>query len=107
MNKKKKNIFLKLIGMLFVFYLIIYIVNLSGYYERLIRDRVSITDKGIKNFEEKVKNGEEIDITNFLNNEKKDYSNKVTKVGEYLTYSVDNVVTNGIGVIKNIINTLF
>ena len=81
MNKKKKSsIFLKILGVLFVVYIALFIANMSGYYESKIRDEVTITDEGIKEFEEKVQNGEEIDITSFLNKDRVDYSSNKSKI---------------------------
>ena len=47
----------------------LYIANMSGYYESKIRDRVTITEEGIKEFEEKVKNGDKIDTNSWLGDE--------------------------------------
>ena len=67
---------LKILGFLFIIYIALFIANMSGYYESKIRDQVIVTEEGIKEFEEKIQNGEEIDITSFLNNEREDYSSK-------------------------------
>ena len=71
MNKKKKNnIILKILGVLFVIYMALFIANLSGYYESKIRENVIVTEEGIKEFENAVQNNESIDVTSFLKNER-------------------------------------
>lgn len=107
MNKKKGNIILKILGILFVIYMGLFIANMSGYYESKIRDKVVVTDEGIKEFERKVQNGEEVDVTSFLNNERVDYSNTMSNFGDNLTNRIENVVSNGMKVFADIIKSLF
>ena len=108
MNKKKKGtIFLKILGVLFIIYIALFIANMSGYYESKIRDEVIVTNEGIKEFEEKVKNGEEIDITSFLNKERVDYSSNMSNIGDSLTSSFENVISYGANIVTNIFKSLF
>lgn len=107
MRKKKKHVVLKILGMLFVIFMALYIANMSGYYESKIRDRVIITEEGIKQFEEKVSMGEEIDITSFLNTDREDYSSNMSNLGDTVTSSIESIVENGFAVVKNIFNSLF
>ena len=95
-KKKKEKIVLKLLGVLFVIYMALFIANMSGYYESKIRDRVVVTENGIKEFEEKVKSGEEIDITSFLSNE-----------GDNLTNGIESFVSGGMEVVSGILKSLF
>lgn len=107
MRKKKNNVVLKVLSILFVVFMALFIANMSGYYESKIRDRVIMTDEGIKKFEEKISNGEEIDITSFLNTEREDYSSNMSNLGDNVTASIEGFVTGGIDVLKNILNSLF
>lgn len=107
MRKKKKNVFLKLLAVLFVIFMALFIANMSGYYESKIRDRVIITEEGIAKFEEKVSNGEEIDITSFLNTDREDYSSNMSNLGDTITEGFESFVVSGLDVAKNIINSLF
>lgn len=106
-KRKKVNIIIKILGCLFIVYIALFIANMSGYYESKIRDQVIVTDKGIKEFEEKVKNGEEIDITSFLKKDREDYSNNVSSLGEKVTSGVENIVVDGIEILGDIIKSLF
>lgn len=107
MKKKKINPVLKTLGCLFVIYVALFIANISGYYEGKIRDRVIITEEGIKKFEEKVQNGEDIDITSFLNSERVDYSSGMSNLGDNVTASIENVVVNGMNFVADILKSLF
>lgn len=107
MKKKKTNPFLKILGCLFVIFMALYIANMSGYYEGKVRDRVIITEEGIKEFEEKVQNGETIDITSFLDNEKIDYSSSMSNLGDNVTESIESVVVNGMNFVSDILKSLF
>ena len=107
MKKKKNNPILKIIGVLFIIFIALFIANMSGYYEGKIRDRVIITEDGIKEFEEKVQNGEEVDITSFLNSERIDYSSKMSNLGDGVTESIENFVSSGADFVFDILKSLF
>lgn len=108
MNKKKKgSIFLKILGVLFLIYIALFIANMSGYYESRVREQVTITDEGIKEFEEKVQNGEEIDITSFLKTEREDYSSNMSNLGDNLTSGLENIISSGAQIVSNLFKSLF
>lgn len=107
MNKKKKNIFGKVLVVLFIIYFALYIASESGYYESKIRESVTITENGIKEFEEKIQNGEEIDINSFLKTERIDYTSPLSNLGETVVIGIESVVTKGFKVTKNILKSLF
>ena len=66
-----------------------------------------VTAEGIKEFEERVKNGEDVDITSFLNTEREDYSSKMSNLGDKLTTGVENFVTTGAKYVGKIFKSLF
>lgn len=107
MRKKKPNIFLKILSVLFVIFIALFIANMSGYYESKIRDRVIIAEEGIKKFEEKISNGEEIDITSFLNTDRDDYHSNMSNLGDLFTQNFESIVIGGLDIAKNVINSLF
>lgn len=55
-----------------------YIISESGYYEYTMQQRTVITNEKIKEFEEDIKNNENIDLKEYLDKEQNDYSNKFT-----------------------------
>lgn len=107
MKKKKPNLFFKILGGLFIVFIALFIANKSGYYEGKVRDKVTITEEGIKKFEEKVQNGEEIDISSFLRTDTVDYSSNMSNLGDNLTSSLEVIVEKGFGIATNILKSLF
>lgn len=61
-----------------VLFIVSYIVSETGYYKYSLRRRMVITSDRIKEFEEDIKNNENIDIKNYLDDDRVDYSNKIT-----------------------------
>lgn len=106
-NKKNNCIPLKILGVFFLIYIALFIANLSGYYESQIRENTIVTEEGIKAFEEKVQNGEEIDVTSFLNKEREDYSSKMSTLGDNITSNVENFVAKSMSFITDIVKSLF
>ena len=107
MDKKKNNIFLRIIGILFVIFMGLFIANMSGYYESKIHDKMIVTEQGIKEFEETIKRGDEIDIDSFLNNSRVDYSSKMSNLGDKLTNSLEGLVDEGAKILTAILKSLF
>lgn len=75
MNKTIIKLFLLIIGIAFV---CAYLVSSSGYYEYTMQQRTIITNEKIKQFEADIKNNENIDLKDYLEEEEIDYSNKFT-----------------------------
>ena len=105
--KKKPNYFLRVIAIFFIIFIALFIANMSGYYESKIREKVIVTEEGIKEFEEIVERGEEIDLKSFLNNSRVDYSSKMSKIGDHVTNSLDGIVNEGAKIITDILKSLF
>jgi len=72
---KNKTVNLIIIIIVFIF-LCSYFVSYSGYYEYQLQERTILTNEKIKEFENDIKNNENIDIKEYLDNEEIDYSNK-------------------------------
>ena len=96
---KNKTFQIILIVILIIFICSYYISN-SGYYEYHMQSKTILTNEKIKEFEEDVKNNENIDIKTYLNNEELDYSNKITN----LMYNISN---SGNKITRKCIQALF
>ncbi len=107
MKKKKLHPILKILICLFIVYIALFIANISGYYEGKIKDEVIVTEEGIKEFEEKVQNGEEIDITAFLKNDRVDYSSSMSNLGDNLTSGIEVFITDGMKFVSDVVKSLF
>lgn len=107
MKKKKSRYFFKTLFWLFVVFIALIIAYESGYYETKAHNRATLTSEAIKKFESDVKNGQVVDLSNYLKEEKKDYSSGVTKIGNKISNSVSEVMTKGISGLFNALKGLF
>lgn len=107
MKPKKNNwfmLFLKVSGVLF---LILYIMLENGYYETKLSKKVSLTEENIRKFEEDVKNNKIVDISNYNIEDEKDYSNRISRLGQKMTDSVGKVIIKGASGVVDILKSLF
>jgi hypothetical protein len=95
-NKKKNNWFLKIIGILFFVFIIIYCLRLSGYYEAKMHDKSVYTSKQIQKFEEDIKDGKEVDVKEYLPKTDKNYANVLTKTSDKIDHFVNKIMSSGI-----------
>ena len=63
-----------------IVYVMAYMISSSGYYEYTMQQRTVITNEKIKEFEEDVKNRENIDLKDYLEEEEVDYSNRFSNL---------------------------
>ena len=105
--KKKRNWFLRLLFVLFIVFLGLYIASVSGYYETQVGNKVALTEEAIRDFENDVLEGKNVDIKTYLQEDNKDYSNTFTDMGDRFSESVQKILTDGIGGIWDAIKVLF
>ena len=97
MKKNKKNIIYKFIfSLFFVSFLVIYFSELTGYYEYHNYQKTALTGEHIKKFEEDVRNGNEVDINEYLIVNNKKYNNTLSKLASKLSDSISKLVHNGV-----------
>lgn len=97
MKKDKKNKIYKFIFWLFFMsFLVIYFSELTGYYEYQNYQKASLTEEQIKKFEEDVKNGNEIDINEYLIINNKKYNNTLSKLASKLSDGISKFVNSGV-----------
>ena len=75
-NKSLKYI----ISLIIIIFVSSYYVSNSGYYEYHMQEKTILTNEKIKEFEEDVKNNNNIDIKNYLAYEEVDYTNKLSNL---------------------------
>lgn len=75
---KKESIFKFILLCFIICFLVILFAGKTGYYEKKLRDNSILTEEQIKKFEEDLKNGKNVDISNYVINENKDYTTKLT-----------------------------
>ena len=88
---------------LFIVFIVIYISYSNGYYEYELHKRVELTNEQIEKFESDVRNNENIDVNDYVNNTIDDYSNTFSDVGASFSSFTSKYVKEGInGVFKMI-----
>lgn len=107
MKKKKRNWFLRILTMLFLVFIALFIISETGYYEAKVNRSVALTSDAIKQFEEDIINGKEVDIITYIDNDEKDYSNFFTKAGDKISSATEKLLTEGFTGIWDIIKILF
>ncbi len=103
----KKAIYL-LFLILFIIFICIFSASSSGYYEYSNNKRTVFTEDKIKQFEKDVEKGKNVNIKDYLETNSKDYTNKVTNMGDGLSNlindSVNFVLKGGFKIIEKMIN---
>lgn len=93
---KKESIFKFILLCFIICFLVILFAGKTGYYEKKLRDNSILTGEQIKKFEEDIKNGKSVDISNYVINENKDYTTKLTSdvysVSLKLEKTIDKIV---------------
>ncbi|MBQ3021151.1 MAG: hypothetical protein IJD92_02865 [Bacilli bacterium] len=104
-KKKKNNLILKILLVLFIIYFCLYLMNNLGYYN-INSKNVVLTNEKIKEFEDDIKNGENIDIKNYIN-DNINYKNTYSNLGYNLSLGIDNIFNKGIKKVSKIFKKLF
>lgn len=105
--KKKRNIFKSLLVISFIIFMGLFISSQSGFYEAKLSNKVALTDEAIKRFENDVSEGKVVDVSNYVLEEKKDFSNKCTDIGEGISDAITKLLTEGISGAWDAIKVLF
>jgi hypothetical protein len=98
--EEKKKIVTKILWRCFIILLIaftaLYLSEATGYYEYEQHKNMVLTSEKIKEFEQDVKDGKNIDIENYVATKEKDYSSSVSNLGLDISSSIDSFVTDGL-----------
>ena len=107
MEKKKNNYFGLILGSLFIVFVAFIIAYNSGYYEANISRKSKITEEKLQEFEQDVKDGKEIDVKNYIENDYVDYSSSMSKLGNKLSSSIDSFMDSGFNDFFKLLEKLF
>lgn len=105
-NKKSKYFFRTLKVLFFIFVALI-IAYESGYYETKAHNRTVMTKSAMEQFEHDLEQGQLVDIKDYLKEEKVDYSNSVTKIGNKVSSGISDFMTKGLSGIFDALKGLF
>ncbi len=106
-KNKKAKIFFRILFMFFLVYVALIIAYESGYYETKSSNKAVLTKEAMERFESDLENGKLVDVKDYLVEDHKDYSNKVTKIGNKITDSVSGFMTKGISGLFDALKGLF
>ena len=99
---KKTKIFFKVFFVVcFVSFLTFYVSLQSGYYEYNSRRKMTFTKEQIERFESDVKNGNSVDINEYLVNTDKDYQNKISRFTLGISNNISKYMRHGINLVFN------
>lgn len=99
-----KSIFKLIIIIIFIAFLTLYFSQKSGYFEYEQYKKTSFTKEQIQRFEQDIKDGKEVDITNYLDNDDNNYSNKISNLGLSLSKGIEKTIKSGIGKVLDLLN---
>ena len=81
---------------LFVSFLALYISEGTGYYEYEIHKKVTLTEEKIKQFEQDVKDGKQIDVKDYLEEPNYQYNNSLSDAALHISEGIGDFVKSGI-----------
>lgn len=107
MKDRKNNWFMLFLKISVAIFFILYIMLENGYYETKLSKQVTLTEENIRKFEADVRNNKIVDIDNYKIEEEKNYSNKISRLGQKVTDSVGKVIIEGTSKLVDILKSLF
>lgn len=90
-HKKLLKFFSCFIILIFLFS---YFVEVSGYYEYNLQSKKNLTEDQIKQFENDVKAGKDIDLDSYLKDTTIDYSNRLTRTTSDVSIKLNQYLKN-------------
>jgi hypothetical protein len=109
-NEKSKKIaskiFWKFFLMLLIGFTALYISEATGYYEFEQYNKKILTEEKIKQFEEDVSNGKNIDINDYVISNETNYESKISKIGNKISKKVEKTVSGGLETTFNFLNNM-
>ena len=88
---KKHKLVNFIITIIFLAYVASYYIANSSYYEYQLQERTVLTNEKIREFEEDVRNGQNIDVKDYVVDEYVDYSNKISNLVYNFSDSANNI----------------
>ena len=90
---EKTKIFKFIFIVLLLLYLSLYFTGVSGYYEYKNYKKMSLTEEQIIKFEEDVKAGKDVNVEDYIVEEKKDYNNKIANAGKKISFTISGILS--------------
>lgn len=110
-DKKKRKLLAKIMRRIFFCLLIgfsaLYISEATGYYEFEQHKKVTLTESKIKQFENDVASGKNINIEDYIDEKEISYQNVPSTLGNNLSEQIGNIVSGGLESTFNFLGELF
>ncbi len=81
---------------LFAVFITIFMSNKYGYYEYRKHEQVTLTQEQIKQFEQDIKDGKNVELENYLSNTNKNYQTNFSQIGLNLSNTIADTIKNGV-----------
>ena len=94
--EKRYKIFKWSFTMLFIIFMTLYFSQLTGYYEYQNYQKMIMTEEQIKQFEQDIKDGLEVDIKDYTVNAVRNYDNSFSNLGLNLSKIISGVVEDSV-----------
>lgn len=97
-DKKKlcNKIFSRIFLALFIAFLAIYVSSATGYYEFEQHNKMVLTEEKIREFEQDVADGKEVDIKNYIVKDTTSYQNNISKMGNTISVTLEGIIQSGL-----------
>jgi hypothetical protein len=94
MNREKvfKVVF---VGLLFI-YISFYFAGVAGYYEYKNYKKTVLTEEQIEKFEKDVKEGKEVNVEDYVVEDKKVVNNKISNLGKRISFGVSGIISKSL-----------
>lgn len=103
--KMRTKVFRFTVIILFVIFITMFVSNKFGYYEYKKSEQVRLTQEQIRQFEEDVKNGKDVNLENYLEKTNKNYQTKFSQLGLNVSNSLADAVSAGVNKFFGYINS--
>lgn len=93
---KREKIFKVVFISLLLIYLSFYFAGVAGYYEYKNYKKTELTEEQIEKFENDVKEGKEINVEDYLVEDKKVVNNKISTLGKKISFGISGILTKSL-----------
>ena len=94
--EKRYKIFKWAFVFLFIIFMTLYFSQLTGYYEYRNYQKMVMTEEQIKQFEQDIKDGKEVDIKDYTVSTVRNYENSFSNLGLNLSKFISGLVEDGV-----------
>lgn len=92
-----KRIFIGSFIFMFVCFLALYIIGLTGYFDYKQYEKTKLTKENMEKFENDVNEGKQVDIKDYMQNDVYDYNNNISKIGLDISNNIEKYTKMLIG----------